>query len=78
VKLLIEQMFDARTRVRDAIEMRRASDMVSLRIVNSSRPAGAGLYGHDLEIAVCWHAYRRASASYHRAWTEYQKNLGQV
>jgi hypothetical protein len=76
VKLLVEQMFDARSRVRDAIEMRRASEMVSVRVMNACRTIGGGLQGHDMEIAVRWHAYRRTSAAYHRAWAIYQKNMG--
>lgn len=77
VKLLVERMFDMRTKVRDAIESRKFSEQVTYKNGTSNVRAirTDGLYGHDMEIAIAWHSYRRATAEYHRAWNAYQDNL---
>lgn len=77
VKLLVERMFDLRTKVRDAIEMRKFSEQVKYQSAGTNVRAirTDGLYGHDMEIAIAWHSYRRATAEYHRAWNAYKNNL---
>lgn len=76
VKYMVERMFDLRGRVRDAIEMRRHAEQLKIRINHPSRLiVTAEIHGHNMQIAMIWHQYREAVATYHEAWAVYQKNL---
>jgi len=77
VKHMVERMFDLRTDVRNAIEMRRHAEQQKIRC--GSHPSRqiftAEIHGHNMQIAMCWHEYREATALYHHAWNTYRKNL---
>lgn len=77
VKFLIERMFDLRCVVRDAIVKRKAAETMRQRV--GAHPARqivtAEIHGHNMDIALAWHDYREAVATYHRMWGVYRKNL---
>ncbi|HEY8963307.1 MAG TPA: hypothetical protein VIN59_02465 [Alphaproteobacteria bacterium] len=77
IKQLVEIMFDARSRVRDALALRRDAQSVHVRYNgHPGRPLiTAEIHGINMQIALNWHAYRQASAAYHTAWSTYQENL---
>jgi len=77
IKQMVEIMFDARARVRDAIaEHRDAQVLQQTYNGHPGRPLiTAEIHGINMQIALHWHAYRTASAAYHTSWARYQANL---
>ena len=77
IKQMVEIMFDARARVRDAVAERR--DAQVLQQTYNGHPGRplitAEIHGINMQISLHWHAYRMASAAYHKSWSRYQANL---
>jgi len=80
VKHLVECMFDARAKVRDAIAERKNAEMVRVHYAgHSSRQLiTAEIHGLNMQIALMWHEYRQASEAYHATWATYRKNLNRI
>jgi len=77
IKQMVEIMFDARARVRDAIAERRNAETVHIRYNGhpSRQLITAEIHGINMQIALHWHTYRQSASAYHTAWAVYQENL---